>query len=87
MADTIKLTEKSKEVFEYVKANGGRVSIDELVQHTGRTARSVNANVTDLCNEKKGLCVREKVEVEGQEKPVTYVCLTEAGKSFEEKAE
>jgi hypothetical protein len=83
MENTIKLTDKSKEVFGYVKANGGRVSIDELVQFTGRTARSVNANVTDLCNEKKGLCVREKVDVDGEEKPITYVCLTDAGKAFE----
>ena len=81
--ENIKITEKSAEVFNYVKANGGRVSIEELAQATGRTTRSVNANVTDLCSEKKSLCVREKVEVEGQEKPVTYVCLTDAGKAFE----
>ena len=78
--ENIKITEKSAEVFNYVKANGGRVSIEELAQATGRTARSVGANVTDLS--KKGLAVREKVEVEGQEKPVTYVCLTDAGKDF-----
>ena len=45
----MKLTEKSNEVFEYVKANGA---------------------------------VREKVEVEGAEKPVTYVVLTEDGINF-----
>ena len=78
----MKLTEKSNEVFEYVKANGGRVSIDEIVNATGRTARSINANVTDLCGEKKGLCEREKVEVEGADKPITYVVLTDEGKTF-----
>ena len=78
--ENIKITEKSAEVFNYVKANGGRVSIDELAQATGRTTRSVGANVTDLT--KKGLCVREKVDVEGQEKPVTYVCLTDDGAAF-----
>ena len=78
--ENIKITEKSAEVFNYVKANGGKVSVEELAQATGRTTRSVNANVTDLC--KKELCVREKVEVEGQEKPITYVCLTAAGKDF-----
>lgn len=82
MTEGIKLTEKSAEVFNYVKANGGRVSIDEIVNATGRTARSINANVTDLCGEKKGLCEREKVEVEGQDKPVTYVKLTPAGEAF-----
>lgn len=84
--EKIKITEKSAEIFNYVKENGGRVSIEELVQATGRTARSVNANVTDLCSEKKGLCVRDKVEVEGQDKPVTYVVLTDAGKAFDIKA-
>ena len=76
----MKLTEKSNEVFEYVKTNGGKVSISELAAALDRTERSVGANVTDLA--KKGLAVREKVEVEGEEKPVTYVVLTEEGKTF-----
>ena len=78
--ENIKLTEKSAEVFNYVKANGGRVSIDELAEAIGRTTRSIGANVTDLA--KKDLACREKVDVEGQDKPVTYVCLTDAGKAF-----
>ncbi len=77
----MKLTAKSSEVFDYVKANGGHVSIDEICNAIGRASRSVGANVTDL--QKKGLVEREKVEVEGKEKPVTYVCITEAGKAFE----
>ena len=76
----MKLTEKSSEVFEYVKSNGGKVSIPELAQALDRTERSVGANVTDLT--KKGLAVRDKVEVEGADKPVTYVVLTEAGATF-----
>ena len=32
----MKLTEMSSEVFNYVKENGGRVSIDELASATGR---------------------------------------------------
>ena len=76
----MKLTEKSQEVFDYVKANGGRVSIPELGQALDRGPRSVGANVTDLT--KKKLVVREKVEVEGEDKPVTYVVLTEEGKNF-----
>lgn len=75
------LTEKSMEIFNYVKENGGRVSVDELAEAIGRTARSINANVTDLC--KKELAVREKeaAEEEGA-KDITYVVLTEAGKTF-----
>ena len=70
----------SSAVFNYVKENGGRVSIEELCTALNRTARSVGANVTDLA--KKELVVRDKVTVEGQEKPVTYVQITEAGKTF-----
>lgn len=76
----MKLTEKSNEVFEYVKNNGGKVSIPELANALDRGERSVGANVTDLT--KKGLAVREKVEDEGADKPVTYVVLTEEGKAF-----
>ena len=76
----MKLTEKSNEVFEYVKANGGKVSIAELAEALGRSERSVGANVTDLT--KKELAAREKVEVEGMEKPVTYVVLSDAGMAW-----
>lgn len=76
----MKLTEKSNEVFEYVKANGGRNSIDEICNATGRASRSINANVNDLV--KKGLVTREKVEVEGVDKPVTYVVMTDEGAAF-----
>ena len=76
----MKLTEMSSAVFNYVKENGGRVSIDELCTALNRTSRSVGANVTDLT--KKELVKREKVTVEGEEKPVTYVQITEAGMAF-----
>lgn len=76
----MKLTQMSGDVFNYVKENGGRVSIDELVEALGRSSRSIGANVTDLT--KKGLVVRDKVEVEGQDKPVTYVVMTEDGQNF-----
>ena len=76
----MKLTEKSQTIFEYLKANGGRVSIEELANATGRSARSVGANVLDL--QKKKLVVREKEEVEGADKPIVYVVLTAEGKAF-----
>lgn len=74
------LTQKSGEVFDYVKNNGGKVSIPELASALDRTERSVGANVTDLT--KKGLAAREKVEVEGADKPITYVVLTDKGQTF-----
>lgn len=76
----MKLTEKSQEIFEYLKNNGGRVSIEELANVTGRSARSVGANVLDL--QKKKLVVREKEEVEGADKPVAFAVLTDEGKNF-----
>ena len=81
--ENIKLTEKSLEVFNYIKDNGGRVSVEDLANGLNRTPRSVNANVTDLCSEKKGLAMREKVKGEGEDaKDITYVVLTEAGMTF-----
>lgn len=86
--ENIKLTEKSLEVFNYVKENGGRVSVEELAAGLNRTPRSVNANVTDLCSAKKGLCVREKVKGEGEDaKDITYVVLTDAGKAYTPNAD
>ncbi len=78
----MQLTEKSNEVFELVKANNGKISTGALEDATGRTARSISANVTDL--QKKGLVIRNKVdEGEGEDaKTVTYVCITEAGENF-----
>lgn len=80
----MKLTKMDSEVFDYVKANGGHVSIDEICnaihRETKNIRRSIGANVTSLY--KKGLVEREKVEVEGAEKPVVYVNLTNAGATF-----
>ena len=59
----MKLTEKSQTVFDYIKANGGKVTIDELCSALDKAPRSINANVTDLS--KKGLVTREKVAGEG----------------------
>lgn len=83
----MKLTEKSLEVLDYVKAHGGRVNITDICEATGRNARSIGANVNDLCSEKKGLAMREKVAVDGQEKPDTFVVLTDAGMSFVQPAD
>lgn len=76
----MKLTVKSNEVFEYVKNNGGKVSIPELAAALDRGERSVGANVTDLT--KKGLAVREKVEDKETKETTTFVVLTEEGKNF-----
>lgn len=77
----MKLTEKSQGVFDYIKANGGKVTIDELCSALNRAPRSINANVTDLS--KKGLVTREKVAGDGEDaKDITYAVLTPEGASF-----
>jgi DNA-binding MarR family transcriptional regulator len=77
----MKLTEKSLNVFNFVKENGGRVSIDAICEGLGLAARSINANVTDLS--KKGLVIRDKVAGEGEDaKDITYVVLTDEGAAF-----
>ena len=75
-----KMTEKELAVFEYVKENGGRVSVDEVAEALGRTSRSINPNINAFVA--NGLAEREKVEVEGEDKPVTFVVLTDEGKAF-----
>ncbi len=85
MIDATKLTEKSMEVFEYVKNAGGKVSVPELAQALNRPERSIGANLTDL--KKKGFGEREKVEVEGEEKPVTYFVLNADGMAWAPTAE
>lgn len=80
MIETKKLTDKSMEVFDYIKNAGGKVSLPELAQALGRTERSIGANLTDL--KKKGFGEREKVEVDGEEKPVTYFVLNAEGMAW-----
>lgn len=75
-----KMTEKEVAVFNYVKANGGRVSIDEIAEALERSPRSIGPNINAFVS--NDLAVREKVEVEGAEKPITYVVLTDAGMNF-----
>lgn len=74
------LKEKTQECFDYIKENGGKVSTAELAEGLGVPINSVTGRVNSLV--KNGLAVREKVAVEGEEKPVTYVILTDAGKEY-----
>ena len=77
----MKLTEKSLNVFNFVKENGGRVTIDAICEGLGLAARSINANVTDLS--RKDLVIRDKVAGEGEDaKEITYVVLTDEGAAF-----
>ena len=80
----MKLTEKQTAVVNYLKENG-RVSMEELCNALNTDAKHLNPVITTLGvkgERAKGLCNYEKVAVEGEEKPVKYVFLTEAGINF-----
>ena len=81
----MKLTEKQTAVVNYLKENGGRVAMEELCNALNTDAKHLNPVITTLGvkgERAKGLCDYEKVAVEGEEKPVKYVFLTEAGQNF-----
>ena len=76
-----KLTEKTFEALDYLQNHGGRATTEEMKTALGcEKIASITARVNSLV--KNGLAYREKVEVEGVDKPVTYVQLTDDGLSF-----
>ena len=84
----MKLTEKQTAVVNYLQANG-RVTMDELCNALGTDAKHLNPVITTLGvkgERAKGLCDYEKIAVDGEEKPVKYVFLTEAGMAFDPTA-
>lgn len=79
----MKLTEKQTALVTYLQKNG-RVTADELYKAFDTDAKHYTAVITGLgCGSRgKGLVDYEKVAVEGQEKPVKYVFLTDAGMAW-----
>ena len=76
-----KLTEKTYEALEYLQKHGGRATTVEMMAALGcEKIASITGRVNSLDRNK--LAYREKVEVEGEDKPLTYVQLTEAGMNF-----
>ena len=85
----MKLTEKQTAVVNYLKTNG-KVTMEELCTALDTDAKHLNPVITTLGvkgEKAKGLCDYEKVAVEGVEKPVKYVFLTEAGVAYTPDAE
>ena len=85
----MKLTEKQTAVVNYLKTNG-KVTMEELCTALDTDAKHLNPVITTLGvkgEKAKGLCDYEKVAVEGAEKPVKYVFLTEAGMAYTPDAE
>lgn len=77
----MKLQEKTLEAFNVIKANGGEMKITDLMAELGvEKIASVTGRINSLV--KNELAYRREETVEGQEKPVKYVCLTDEGMSF-----
>jgi DNA-binding MarR family transcriptional regulator len=80
----MKLTEKQTAVVNYLRENG-RVTMTDLCAALNTDAKHLNPVITTLGvkgPKAKGLCDYEKVAVEGEEQPVKYVFLTEAGLNY-----
>ena len=77
----MKLTEKTFEALEYLQNHGGSATTEEMKEALGcEKIASITGRVNSLV--KNELAYREKVEVEGEDKPITYVHLTDAGINF-----
>ena len=77
----MKLTEKTFEALEYLQGVGGRATTEEMrVALNCEKIASITGRVNSLVKNK--LAYREKVNVEGEDKPLTYVQLTDAGLNF-----
>ena len=89
-----KLTPKTKAVLDYVRENdnGDGVLMTDIAEGTGLTVKAIGPIVWTSLKEKKdgsrpALVTYEKRVVEGQEKPVGYVHITDAGKNYEDPEE
>lgn len=89
-----KLTEKTKAVLDYVREHdhGDGIKMTDLAEGLGTGVRNIGPIVYTVLNAKKdgsrGALVRyEKRVVEGEEKPVGYVHITEEGLKYEDTEE
>lgn len=84
------LSANSRTVFEYVKQNDGKnMTAADIAEGTSLSVKSVNGIVTSAF-QKKGLMERIQSEIElpdGTHKPVKFIRLTDAGKSFDPDAQ
>jgi len=93
-----KLTEKTRAVFEYVRDfdGGNGVTFEDIAAATGLGTKSIGPIVWMSLNTKKdkqgnilreALVSYEKRTIKGEDKPVGYVHITEAGKVYEDPEE
>lgn len=83
-----KMTENSRKVFDFLKANHGvQMTGQEVAKELDVTINAVTGSVNGLV--KKGYAVREEVTTQddaGKAKVVKYVKLTDAGMAFDPDA-
>lgn len=89
-----KLTTKCKAVLDYVRDNdtGNGVLITDIAEALGMTTKQIGPIVWTSLKEKKdgsrgALVTYEKKNIEGQDKPVGYVFITEEGRNYEDPVE
>ena len=86
-----KLTENSATIFNYIRDNdeGDGLSMQEIADGTGRTVKQIGPVVWTQLGKERGdrpqLVEYKKIEVEGEDKRVGYVFITEAGINYSEK--
>lgn len=89
-----KLTVKTKAVLDFVRENdeGDGISMQDLAEGVGMTVKQIGPIVWTSLREKKdgsrpALVTYEKRSIEGQDKTVGYVHITEEGKNYEDPVE
>lgn len=82
------ISANAKTVFNYVKSVGdSNITAADIANNTGLAVKTVNGVVT-MAFQKKGLMERvpATIEVDGEQKPVKFIKLTDAGKAFDPDA-
>ena len=89
-----KLTEKTKMVLDFVRANdnGDGVTMQAIAEGTGLSIKACGPIVWTALKAKKDgsrgdLVTYEKRTVEGEDKPVGYVHITDEGRDFDDTVE
>lgn len=89
-----KLTEKTRLVLNYVRENdkGEGVLLSKMAEDLGMKPKQIGPIVWTTLKEKKdgsrpSLVRYEKKTVKGEDQPVGYVFITEAGKTYEDPEE
>lgn len=83
-----KLSENTKKIFDFVKANESKnITANDVAEQLGLAPRAVNGSITAM--QKKGLMVRVPAEIaqeDGTHKPIKLIQLTDEGRSFDPEA-